>query len=85
MADLIPGTRAAEATLAATQTARWVAVQHVTWDEKMLDDIAAKAPDGSLIDASFDTLEVAVWVAGELAQSLQTLGYLGRAARNLTP
>lgn len=85
MANLTPGTRAAEATLAATQTARWVAVQRATWDEQVLDDMAANAPAGNLIDASADTLLLAVWVAGELAQSLQTLGYLGRAARNLTP
>ena len=67
------------------KTARWVSVQRATWDEQVLDAIGAVAPSGSLIDASADTLMVAVWVAGELAQSLQTLGYLGRAARNLTP
>ena len=85
MADLTPGTKAAETTLAAIQTARWVAVQRITWDEAALDVIAARAPSGSLIEAQAGTLLWAVWIAGELAQSLQTLGYLGRAARNLTP
>ena len=82
---LSPGTKPAETTLAAIQRARWVAVQHVIWDQQIMDDIAAMAPDGSLIDANPDTLMMAVFVAGELAQSLQTLSYLGRAARNLMP
>jgi hypothetical protein len=81
--SLTPGSKPAETTLATIQQARWVAVQHVYWDEQILDQITAMAPDGSLVDANPDTLLMAVFVAGELAQSLQTLGYLGRAARNL--
>ncbi len=83
MADLTPGTAAANAALVAVQAAQLANANVIAADNAGIDLLAAAAPPEGILSGTSALLE-AIAITGYLAAAVQTGAYLGRAARNLS-